>query len=437
MCGILAYFSNSKSMTSQVFINKLKKLYHRGQDHIGISFICNDVFTQVKCSTFEELIEKTEGVSATTILGHTKYTTSGTKENTVNQPIWSCNLLGSYHLVYNGNIDIEYYDETNYENDTLMIIDYLNNKSSNYDTWEQLLQDFIENFERAFNIIIQTHNALYVVKDKYGVRPLTYNDINGDFVLSSESRIFDDNIKEIYAGSIIKIDHNGFDIIYNSPKSNEKHCLFEYIYFLHKDSSFENTRAIEFRENIGRLMGLRDKAIFGSEKDNLVVCGVPNTGNDYAISYAKYVEIPYKNYIVKNSAVNRTFILASDEERNKYANVKYLFDPDIKNKNIILVDDSIVRGITLKVLISNLKRYGVEKIYVVIASPPINDTCKYGIDIPTKEELIYTKLNAIELANEFHCEMVRYLDLKLLYEALPDSNKKCTDCLKTDPNLEW
>ena len=184
-------------------------------------------------------------------------------------------------------------------------------------------------------------------------------------------------------------------------------------------------------------MAYRDKDFFEKINDNLIVCGVPNTGNDYAITYSNTIGIPYKEYIIKNNEVSRTFILSNNEEREQYANAKYIFDPRIKNKNIILIDDSIVRGVTLKILINNLKDYGVNNIYVIIASPPIYNTCNYGIDIPTKKELIFNKIEEKEIHNYFGCEVVKYLDLYLISYYLDDYLNKCTMCLKPNPNLDW
>ena len=443
MCGILAYYSSNNLINLHIFINKLKKLHHRGQDNVGISYLYNGVIKHITCNTFKELKENTENITSNSILGHTKYTTSGKKNNSINQPFLSNNILGEYCLIYNGNIPIEYSSSNNYSNDTLMIINFLNDNSSKYKNWNILLQKFYEQFKRAFNIIIQTKDKLYILKDRYGVRPLTYicykNKNINSYMFSSESYLFENNQKkkEILAGSLYELNKYGLKEIMNYPNLFEKHCLFEYIYFLNNKSIFEDTLISNYRNKIGQLMALRDKPYFDDLNKDFIVCGIPSTGNDYAESYAKTLGVDYKNYILKNSKVSRTFILSNNEERNKYANVKYLFDNNIKNKNIILIDDSIVRGITLKNLVRNLTEFGVSYIYIVIASPPINNTCVYGIDIPTKEELIINNIDETKLHEYFGCEKIKYLDLELLSQALPDYLNKCTLCLKSDNNLEW
>jgi amidophosphoribosyltransferase len=442
MCGILAYYSSNQVISLQIFIHNLKKLYHRGQDSVGISYVNEGVLTHLRCKTFEELLNKTKNVYSLSILGHTKYTTSGEKNNSVDQPILSNNKFGEYCLIYNGNIPINnYYKSNTYSNDTMMIIDFLNNNASNHKNWKDLCDNFMDHFERAYNIIIQTKDTFYILKDTYGVRPLTYTCFKNSntYTFSSESSVFQNTqfVYEIPAGTLYGLNKYGLKELINYPNLFEKHCLFEYIYFLNKDSLFEHTSVKSYRSKIGKLMALRDKEYFNNLNKEFIVCGVPNTGNDYAKSYAENIEFDYKDYILKNSEISRTFILSNDEERNKYANAKYLFDKNIKNKNIIIIDDSIVRGITLKNLIRNLKEFGVLCIYVVIASPPINNTCSYGIDIPTKEELIINKIPEKDLHHNFGCERIKYLDLSLLDEALPDYYNKCTLCLNPDPNLEW
>ena len=444
MCGILAYYSNINNYDIHSFIDKLKKLHHRGQDSVGVSFIFENSIVTINEKTFDDLYKKTAGLKSRNILGHTKYTTSGAKNNNINQPFSSNNKFGCYSLIFNGNIPLNEYNlEQKYNTDTEMIIDYLNNSSicEENNTWLKVLEEFIQKFGRAFCIIIQTIDTLYIMRDNHGVRPLTYTHHNNanTFTFSSESRVFDKNetIYEIDCGTIHGLNKYGKKELHNYPSAFQTHCLFEYIYFLNKDSLFENTNISSYRQNIGKLMAKRDKVYFESFNKDFIVCGVPNTGNDYAISYANEIGFKYEKYILKNNEVSRTFILSNDEERNKYANIKYLFDKNIKNKNIILIDDSIVRGITLKNLIKNLKEFGVLQIHVVIASPPIVNTCNYGIDIPTKEELIFNNVDYFDLHEFFGCDTISYLDLELLNEALPDYYNKCTKCLRNDPLLEW
>ena len=301
------------------------------------------------------------------LLGHTKYTTSGGKNNNINMPHYSKNELGEYALIFNGNVPLNNEEKSKYINDTQMIIDFINKESNskNINSIEEVLIRLIETYERAFSMIVLFNNQLYILRDKYGVRPLYYYEDEHLFLFSSETSVLNElkknmgsgtincinsgtinEINCINSGTLSKIVNNKLKVIHDFPNLFEKHCIFEYIYFMNKESEFENKLVKKYREEIGKLIAKNDHGIFN--KQEYIVCGVPNTGNDYAIPYSKEINIPYKNYVIKNNIVNRTFILKNDEERNKYANVKYLFDTNLKNKKIILIDDSIVRGITLK-----------------------------------------------------------------------------------------
>ena len=166
--------------------------------------------------------------------------------------------------------------------------------------------------------------------------------------------------------------------------------------------------------------------------------GVPNTGNDYARSYADAAELEYCEYITKNKNVERTFILKSDEERNRQAKQKYVFDVRMKGENIVLVDDSLVRGVTMNNLVNQLVEFGVNKIHIRITSPPVIAPCNYGIDIPTKQELIYNTYSGEKaLADYFECSSLKYFNLEQHRDIVPDINKKCVECFSPSGKYEW
>ena len=481
MCGILSYYSNNPQSLID-FKNVLIKLQHRGQDSCGISYIQDGIHKIVNEKTFGELATKIKNIESRSIVGHVRYTTSGSKTEPVYQPYYSSNKYGKYSLVFNGNIPIDhYYENSKYTSDTIMIIDFLNEQSHQKMNWIELIKYFIEFFNKSYSLIIQTEDSMFILRDSYGVRPLYYtasiseedsllseedsllseedsllskedsllseedsllseeDSLYKTYKFSSESYVFDsrENPQEIKAGTIHVLNKSEFKCIYDYGRYYQSHCLFEYIYFLNKNSHFENTKVSDYRNKVGAILADQDIE-FKNSLDKYIVVGVPNTGNDYALSYSKSSGIQYENYITKNKGVNRTFILKTNEELNKYANLKYIFNENIKNKNIILIDDSLVRGITLNNIIRNLKEFGVNEIHIRIASPPIEDTCIYGIDIPTKEELIFNSYNnKQDLVSFFKCDTIKYLNINKLKDVLTDFDKKCTLCLNKDPTLEW
>ena len=449
MCGILGYLSSNEKIKISNFTSMLYKLKHRGEDSCGISFLYNNKFETIKKNTFEELnneVNQQTELYHSSILGHVRYTTSS-KESPIIQPCNSINSISSYSFIFNGNIPTYLYDDyKEYTSDTNLIIDFFNKNTNNHVMWETLLEEFMKTFRRSYSLILQTNEGFYVLRDQIGVRPLYYLKLDKSYIFTSESCIFDKNdlknnkLVEVKSGEIISI-KNGLIVKgrINQSKFNESHCLFEYIYFLKKESSFENISVREYRYTVGEKMGVLDRKYFdNTQKKQPIVIGIPNTGNDYAVSYANSVELELKEYILKNKNVGRTFILKNSEERKKISKQKYIFDNRIKGENIILVDDSLVRGLTMKILVNQLKTFGVGDIHVRIMSPPIISPCKYGIDIPTKEELIYNSYSGEnELSNYIGCDSIKYFNLNEHKKIVSNYEKKCIDCFSPNPKYEW
>lgn len=421
MCGILAYYGNATLSISEFYKN-LKKIKNRGQDGLGICFIHDKKFNYTN---------KSNNLYSKNIIGHVRYTTSS-KTNPIDQPFISENVFGMYSLIFNGNIPLNEYNYSTFKSDTLAIIHFLNKYSIECESWEKLLELFIQTFQRAYSLIIQTVDKLFVLRDKYGVRPLSFIQKNNYIFLSSESFIFDKDeyINEIIPGNILKITYTG--ITYNNVIDNVKqHCLFEYIYFLNKDSIFENVLASQYRKNVAIFMAKKEEII----KRDMIVVGVPNTGQHYSKSYAEQLNIPHREYITKNKNVSRTFIVNGEEERINYAKQKYIFNKDLKDKNIILIDDSVVRGLTMKILIKLLYEHGVNEIHIRVMSPPIINICKYGIDIPTKKELIYN--NTKDIRKYLNCDSIKYFDKNDYKYIFKEPKNNCMNCLNDNKLLEW
>ena len=274
---------------------------------------------------------------------------------------------------------------------------------------------------------------MLIVRDKYGVRPLSYVQTNNYFLFSSETQVFETDSKEIEAGTICSISSNGITYKRNHFANKESHCLFEYIYFLNNKSTFQGIKTYDYRERVARYMAKYENK---DEIKDFIVVGVPNTGNDYAKPYSEELGKFYKSYIKKNPNVSRTFILKNDEERGHYASIKYLFDDELKGKKIILIDDSVVRGITMKILVKKLYDFGVLEVHIRVMSPPIINICQYGIDIPSKDELIYN--NSDDIKKYFECNSIKYFNIDDYKYIFSNHSDKCYKCLKPDKNFfEW
>ena len=208
---------------------------------------------------------------------------------------------------------------------------------------------------------------------------------------------------------------------------------------MNKNTIWNNLKVEDVRNKFGSTLALQELTKIIKMKDNYVVVGIPNSGIPSAEAYAKTLDMVYDQLITKNKNVNRTFILNTDSDRRIHAKNKYIFDNKLKGKNLILFDDSIVRGITMKLLVKKLKLFGVLEIHVRIAAPQIKYQCGYGIDIPTREELLMNNYDSIEKATDYlGCDSLKFMELDEIKHIMENSKNLCTGCFNNDYNkLIW
>ena len=345
-------------------------------------------------------------------------------------------------FVFNGNITISTQE---YDVDTLYIKDYFLKADSNkYSSFEAILIAFMKECDRSYSMIVYHNDCVYLLRDRYGVRPLMYM-FNSECIIIGSESIGVEKSKEVYtdvkAGEIIRIKDFKLESIYAfEGKTNVGNCLFEYIYFMNKNTTWNSINVEEVRGKYGEKLAQieNEECILNNKKDYIVV-GIPKSGIPSAKSYASTQGIEYKQFITKNKNINRTFILDTEAERKNIANQKYIFDDEIKNSRLIIFDDSIVRGITMETLVKSLKEFGALEVHVRIASPQIKYTCGYGIDIPTRNELLMNKYDSIEnVVNYLGCDSLTFLDLDNLSSCMSNFNTLCTGCFNNDyKELEW
>lgn len=429
MCGILCITGNN-NISLDTFLDYLKYLQGRGQDSFGYAYIKDSDIVVKNIDGLIKNYKNYDNIKSYTFLGHTKYITSGPKDNTIHQPIKGKCKFGEFVMIFNGNIPIHLYNEKyvrTFQTDTELIKSYLEEKSELFDNIEDVLIEFLNTFKRAYSLILYIDDTIYLLRDIYGVRPLMYSISKYGCHIASEidSTYTYSKIQDIDAGTLTKIKNLKLEIIYKykGKEQNQGNCLFEYIYYMNQSNSWNNINVESIRNTFGTYLAKNENSKIIENKENYVVIGIPNSGIRNAKQYAKTLDITYSQLITKNKDVNRTFILKNDYIRKTIANKKYIFDAALKNKNVIIVDDSIVRGITMSVLIKNLKEYGVNEIHIRIASPKIKYECYYGIDIPTKEELFVNKYN-----EQLDCDSLLFLDLDKFKEIMPNYKNLCTGC---------
>jgi amidophosphoribosyltransferase len=439
MCGIFGICS--KNYISNILLIKiLTELKHRGSDSYGMSFIQNNTIINIK---LKELLIENINYNINTVITHNRYSTTKNKSinNFINQaqPITFKNNNIEFSLVHNGNIS-NLHKYINYNNndysDTQNIMKFFNNIT--IDTFENKLIEFLNTVHCSYSIIILYNNNLYVIRDRYGYKPLILGQINNNYCVSSENCMKDfGTIRDILPGEILKITENNYTTIYHKQDKLQLKCIFEYIYFMNQNTDFNNHNVYHIRFNLGINLAKNEK--FNFIKDDTIVIGSPNTAIPMGKGYASYLNLNYIQLLKKNKTSVRTFIL-KDQETRINACKKFIVNSElIKNKIIILVDDSLVRGNTINSLSQMFHNAGCAELHIRICSPEIKYPCYYGIDIPTKEELIVNNYTIEEIEKKCNIDSLRYISLETMINTFNNDTNFCTACFTGNHNkeLDW
>lgn len=415
MCGIFGIFTNSTNINNtKILYNSLRNLQHRGKDGFGICFLNNH-----KNITFfktEGLIpEKTPLMSINSCIGHLRYSTSGysIKSGQIQrnelQPMRGIIPDYEYCLAHNGNIPNVDGHDTTFLNKEIM-------KFKQTYSMENRLINLMINIPAAYSLIILTPNALYALRDRYGIRPLCIGKDENNYYVSSESCAFKGSInfvRDVKAGEIVRIDNDGIHHVFTHPASQNSLCSFEILYFASPFSYIDGLNIENIRKNLGTVLAKKENQL--SYWKNYIVIGIPETGICSAKAYAKYLNLEYVQAVQKKENQTRTFIILDEEERKLACDKKFSYDcSNIRNKNVIIVDDTIVRGNIMRSIIKHLKKCEVNEIHVRIPAPPVIDICELGIAINKKEELLMNNHTVEEAQKELNINSLVFLNVKEL-----------------------
>lgn len=446
-CGIFAVYDTTN--INNIMINGLNLLQHRGNESAGISYIKNnEIHTFKNLGLVKNIFSNFKEIYNIGI-GHVRYSTvkKTTLENKMRetQPIDS----NSFSLAHNGNIPNihklkeKYHIDDQTVSDTIILVKIIEKLQLKYnDNWTNILIDIVHNINGVYCLVIIVNNEIYAVRDSYGVRPLCIGKSKNGYCISSESCAIQDYelIGDVNSGEIVKLyvdnDNNiKMKSVYRKNNKDKIFCSFEYIYFMN-DKSIYNKKLIEnIRYQLGYELGMMEKNINRAS----VVLSIPNTANVSAKGFATATNLDFQSYITKNESVGRTFILPTNEERIMACNNKFILDPLLKDLNVYIIDDSIVRGNTLKSVVKKLRDIGVRNIHLRITSPKIISECYYGIDIPTKDELIAHNKSIEDIKNELGATSLKYLDIDVMKNVFGNENV-CTHCFDGEYNkelLDW
>ena len=432
-CGIFGIYGKDEDVARISFFG-LYSLQHRGQEGAGITVTDGKNLKSVKglglvSSVFnEQKINSLKGFSA---IGHTRYSTTGGNKLCNVQPIV---LEEDFALAHNGNIinamdlsrqlgsDIGLTSTSDTEIMGWVI------KSSQGKNWEEKILSSFEKFQGAFSMVVLTKNKLIVFRDTYGFRPLVLGRLNGSYIACSETCALDTVgakfIREVAPGEVIVIDDSGMQVVGKIESTKKSFCLFEYVYLARPDSILNKQLVHQVRQRSGELLAHESPV-----KADLVVA-VPDSGTSAAIGYSKASGIPYGEVLIKNRYIGRTFI--QPEQHIREMGVRIKFNPlkeIVKEKRIIIIDDSIVRGTTIKKIVKMLRSCGAKKIHIRVCSPPVTDPCYFGIDTPDKKQLIASRMTVSEIKKFIGADSLAYLSLDGLKKASRiKPNRLCTSC---------
>lgn len=432
-CGVFGIY-NSKEASINTALG-LHALQHRGQEAAGIISLQEssnqdhpEIFVHFADGlvsdnfTSNEVIKKLSGNCA---IGHVRYSTAGKKTARNYQPLFADLNCGFLALAHNGNltnanvlrkklISLGAIFQSTMDTEVILHLIALSKKN----TLTDKIIDATSQIEGAFSLVILHQEGLFAIRDPYGVRPLSLAKLNDSWVVASETCAFDiigaKWQRDLQHGEMLIINKNGIKSLYPFPAKPSKFCIFEYVYFSRPDSFIENQYVYEMRKNIGIELA---KEVGSLSAD--VVVPVPDSGVPAAIGFSLQSGIPFELGIIRNHYVGRTFIEPTDKIRHFGVKLKHNANLAVlKNKKVVLIDDSIVRGTTSKKIVQMVKEAGAKEIHFLIASPPTVSPCFYGVDTPEKKDLLASYMSQEEIRQFIGADNLQYLSLNSLYLAI-------------------
>ncbi|RIK38749.1 MAG: amidophosphoribosyltransferase [Chloroflexi bacterium] len=439
-CGVFGLYAPDRDVARLSFFG-LYALQHRGQEGAGI-VTCDGRVAHIHkgmglvSQVFNE--DNLRHLQGHLAIGHTRYSTTGSPKLRNTQPYLVETLDGPLALAHNGNLInapqlrrelLERGVGLQTSTDSEVILHLLAGAGGG--DWGTRIRIMMAKAEGAYSLVILTRDAVYGVRDPWGLRPLVLGALQGGHVLASESCAFAtigaDMVQEVAPGEIVKIDANGYEVIQGAPQQKLSFCTFEQIYFARPDSMLDGRLVHEVRQKLGRQLA-REAPV----KADIVV-PVPDSGTPHAIGYAQKSKIPYSEGLIKSRYIGRTFIQPSDELRKIGVAMKFNPLPEnLKGKRVVLVDDSIVRGNTSGPLVQMLRNAGAKEIHVRVACPPIKWPCFMGVDMASQAELIAAEKSVEEIREHIGADSLAFLSIAGMMKALKASGGYCNACFTGD-----
>jgi amidophosphoribosyltransferase len=406
----------------------LHALQHRGQEATGIVTCDGEHFHSHRALgivgdnfSTEEVIGLLTGDMA---VGHVRYSTTGGTIMRNVQPLFADFDFGGMAICHNGNLTNAYAVRKSLVRrgcifqstmDTEVIIHLV--ATSLYSTVVDRMIDALRQVEGAYSLVALTGEKMIGVRDRMGVRPLVLGYLDGAHILTSETCALDiigaEFVRDVEPGEIVVIDRDGITSIRPFPLAQQRFCIFEYIYFARPDSVMDGKNVYEVRKRIGAELARE------SHPDVDMVVPVPDSGVPAAIGYAAEAGVPFELGIIRNHYIGRTFIEPTEQIRHLGVRLKHNANAAyIKGKRVVLVDDSIVRGTTSMKIVDMMRQAGASEVHMRVSSPPITDSCFYGIDTPERQKLLAAEIDVDGIAKHIGVDSLAYISIDGLYRAV-------------------
>ncbi|MDD3534823.1 MAG: amidophosphoribosyltransferase [Candidatus Cloacimonetes bacterium] len=446
MCGIMGVYGSPEA--AKLVALGLFAIQHRGQESCGMAVSDGRIIRLRKKMGLIKEVFNDEGLAelpGSIAIGHVRYPTKGSATEFNTQPHMVETLAGpAYALASNGDVVNyaamrEFLESENVyfksDNDGELLVKYI--------AWQvmrkgegiiEAIRHLMRDIQGAYSTVLCVRDAMYMFRDPYSIRPMMWGRLEGGaVVVASESCALDTlgvkDRKEIPAAGIVKVSAEGIRIIENDPNlyrdiKRPQHCSFEHIYFSRPDSFHFGEDVYRVRERLGQALAKQDAGLMAD-----YVVPVPDSSNFIAMGYSAQSGIPLSLGLIRNHYIGRTFIKPQQSSRDESVRQKFNVLPNIfTGKRIVLIDDSIVRGTTIRKIVALLKAVGVAEIHLRIGSPQVRYSCYYGIDTPRVEELAANRFSLEEIRQSIGVESLKHIDLAGLKSCVEHPENYCYAC---------
>ncbi|HCR69971.1 MAG TPA: amidophosphoribosyltransferase [Anaerolineae bacterium] len=442
-CGVLGIFAPNEDVARMTFFG-LYALQHRGQEAAGMAVADGQTISMHKGVGFVSHVFTPNAMAEMKghyAIGHTRYSTTGSSFLRNAQPFMIETINGPLALAHNGNLinsaelrnelmeqGVGFSSSSDTEVMTMMLA------RNGGTTWEERIKTAMAKWIGAYSLVILTRDCVYAVRDPWGFRPLCIGLLpNGGHAVASETGALQtlgcEAIRDVKPGEVVSLSNSALKVMQALPSINPSAmCVFEHIYFARPDQVWDGINVHNVRQRLGEELACEVMNQTGNDFGDVVI-PVPDSSVPAAIGFSHVTGIPYNDGFIKNRYVGRTFIEPTDSLRKRGVALKFnVINENVRDKRVVMIDDSIVRGNTTGPLIKLLKNAGAKEVHVAITCPPIAHPCFMGVDMGRHEDLIAHKRTVDEIREYVNADSLYYLSVDGMMRALKRNDGFCQAC---------